>query len=95
MQLEYLEYATLYVNSINPDPATKDILARWTDVLKLESDPMQLGRELDWVTKRELIDNLDRRRGRSGRRIPSRGILLSWATNHQNFRVSRWRSHEV
>ena len=30
--------------------------------------------------------------GRSGRRIPSRGILLSWATNHRNFRVSRWRS---
>ncbi len=27
----------------------------------------------------------DRRRGRSGRHIPSRGILLSWATNHQNF----------
>ena len=26
------------------------------------------------------------RRGRSGRRIPSGGILLSWATNHQNFR---------
>src|SRR5437016_2538821 len=58
IQLEYLEYATLYVNSINPDPATKDILARWTDVLtKLESDPTQLSRELDWVIKRELIDN--------------------------------------
>jgi len=58
IQLEYLECATLYVNSINPDPATKDVLARWTDVLtKLESDPMQLSRELDWVIKRELIDN--------------------------------------
>ncbi len=58
IQLEYLEYATLYVNSINPDPATKDILARWTDVLtKLESDPTQLSRELDWVIKRDLIDN--------------------------------------
>ncbi len=33
IQLEYLECATLYVNSIPPDPATKDILARWTDVL--------------------------------------------------------------
>src|SRR2546430_1476658 len=50
MQLEYLEYATRYVDSISPDPATKDVLARWTDVLtKLETDPMQLGRELDWV----------------------------------------------
>src|SRR2546421_210608 len=45
MQLEYLEYATRYVDSISPDPATKDVLARWTDVLtKLETDPMQLGR---------------------------------------------------
>jgi proteasome accessory factor A len=58
MQLEYLEYATRYVDSINADTTTKDVLARWTDVLtKLESDPMQLGRELDWVIKRQLIDN--------------------------------------
>src|SRR6059036_4167127 len=28
MQLEYLEYATRYVDSISPDPATKDVLAR-------------------------------------------------------------------
>src|SRR5438132_6781655 len=58
MQLEYLEYATRYVDSISPDPATKDVLARWTDVLgKLETDPMQLSRELDWVIKRQLIEN--------------------------------------
>src|SRR5438034_172981 len=58
MQLEYLEYATRYVGSISPDPATKDVLARWTDVLgKLETDPMQLSRELDWVIKRQLIEN--------------------------------------
>jgi hypothetical protein len=25
MQLEYLEYATRYVDSISPDPATKDV----------------------------------------------------------------------
>src|SRR5437879_13371005 len=58
MQVEYLWYATRYVDSISPDPATKDVLARWTDVLtKLETDPMQLGRELDWVIKRQLIEN--------------------------------------
>src|SRR5256886_17404564 len=58
MQFEYLEYATRYVDSISGDATTKDVLARWTDVLtKLESDPMQLSRELDWVIKRELIDN--------------------------------------
>src|SRR5439155_24538834 len=57
MQLEYLEYATRYVDSISPDPATKDVLARWTDVLgKLEADPMQLSRELDWVIKRQLSE---------------------------------------
>src|SRR2546426_12783890 len=39
IQLEYLECATRYVDSISPDPATKDVLARWADVLtKLESD---------------------------------------------------------
>src|SRR4030095_11801259 len=58
MQLEYLEYATRYVNSINADSTTKDVLARWTDVLtKLESDPMQLSRELDWVIKRQPMEN--------------------------------------
>jgi len=64
MQLEYLEYATRYVDSISPDPATKDVLARWTDVLmKLESDPMQLSRELDWVIKKAWIDQfMDRHR---------------------------------
>ena len=36
-----------------PTATTRDVLARWTDVLeKLESDPMQLSRELDWVIKR-------------------------------------------
>ena len=51
-------------NSISPDPATKDVLARWTDVLtKLESDPMQLSRELDWVIKKAWIDKfMDRDR---------------------------------
>jgi proteasome accessory factor A len=64
MQLEYLEYATRYVDSISPDPGTKDVLARWTDVLmKLESDPMQLARELDWVIKKTWIDKfMDRHR---------------------------------
>ncbi len=64
MQLEYLEYATRYVDSISPDPATKDVLARWTDVLmKLESDPMDLSRGLDWVIKKAWIDKfMDRHR---------------------------------
>ncbi len=64
LQFEYLEYATRYVDSISPDRATKDVLARWTDVLtKLASDPMQLARELDWVIKKAWIDKfMDRYR---------------------------------
>jgi proteasome accessory factor A len=57
LQLEYLEYATRYVQSIDADEVTRDVLARWTDVLeKLSSDPMQLNRELDWVIKRDLLN---------------------------------------
>src|SRR2546422_4829495 len=75
MQLEYLEYATRYVSSINADPTTKDVLARWTDILtKLESDPMQLSRELDWVIKRQLIDNFMNRHRLSWR--DPKGSLL-------------------
>jgi proteasome accessory factor A len=59
MQMEYLEYATRYVKTIDAaDPTTTDMLARWTDVLeKLESDPMQLSGEIDWVIKREMIES--------------------------------------
>ncbi|MBI4741473.1 MAG: proteasome accessory factor PafA2 family protein, partial [Betaproteobacteria bacterium] len=36
---------------------SKDVVARWTDVLdKLEEDPAQLSRELDWVIKKDLIE---------------------------------------
>lgn len=57
IQLEYLEHVTRYVSAIDADPTTKDVLARWTDVLvKLERDPAQLGRELDWVIKRQWVE---------------------------------------
>jgi proteasome accessory factor A len=57
LQLEYLEYATRYVESISADPATKDVLARWTAILEaLSTDPMQLDRELDWVIKRQWLE---------------------------------------
>src|SRR2546425_2113520 len=58
LQTEYLEHATRYVQSIDADLVTKDVLGRWTRVIEaLHTDPMQLGRELDWVIKRQLIDN--------------------------------------
>jgi proteasome accessory factor A len=56
LQLEYLEHATRYVQSIDADAVTKDVLARWTRVLEaLERDPMELDHEVDWVIKQQMI----------------------------------------
>jgi proteasome accessory factor A len=57
LQMDYLEHALRYLDTIEPDPITKDIVARWQYTLeKLADDPYQLNRELDWVIKRELIE---------------------------------------
>src|SRR4029077_5676072 len=56
LQMEYLEHATRYVQAIDADPITRDVLARWTYVIEqLADDPMQLNREVDWVIKQQLI----------------------------------------
>ena len=48
--------ATRYVQSIDADPVTRDVLARWTYVIEtLADDPMQLEREVDWVIKQRVI----------------------------------------
>ncbi len=58
LQLEYVAHATRYVEETGGDETSKDVLARWTDVLvKLESDPTELDRELDWVIKRQWIES--------------------------------------
>ncbi len=47
----------------NPDPITQDILKRWRTVLdKLEEDPRQLAREIDWIIKREMMESYMRRK---------------------------------
>jgi proteasome accessory factor A len=57
MQWEYLECARQYFEQAESDPITDQILARWEYVLTcLETDPMQLDRELDWVIKKKLIE---------------------------------------
>ena len=57
MQWEYLECAKQYFEQAESDPVTDQIMARWEYVLTcLESDPMQLDRELDWVIKKKLIE---------------------------------------
>jgi proteasome accessory factor A len=54
--MEYLEHATRYVQAIDADPVTRDVLARWTYVIEqLADDPMQLDREVDWVIKQKVV----------------------------------------
>ena len=42
----------------------KDVLNRWENILnRLEEDPLQLSRELDWVIKKELIESYMDKKG--------------------------------
>src|SRR3954449_11357105 len=69
LQMEYLELSQKFVQERygdDVDDVTSDVLTRWESVLsRLEVDPMQCSRELDWVAKLELLegyrsrDNLD------------------------------------
>ena len=63
LQREYLECAKRYFEQEESDPITDQIMARWEYVLTcLETDPMQLDRELDWVIKKKLIETYVARR---------------------------------
>ena len=56
IQKEYLESAHRFYARHELDPVTKEVLIKWEDVLqRLEEDPMQLHREIDWVIKKKLI----------------------------------------
>ena len=71
LQMEYAEQARKYVEDrfgSDADPVTVDVLDRWESVLtRLESDPMSLSRELDWVAKLQILEGYRRpRRARLG-----------------------------
>jgi Pup amidohydrolase len=67
LQLEYLDLAKKYVEDrygADADAQTVDVLARWEDVLnRLESDPMSLADQLDWVAKLKLLEQYRTRDG--------------------------------
>ncbi len=67
LQLEYLDLAKKYVEDrygSDADAQTVDVLARWEDVLnRLETDPMSLSDQLDWVAKLKLIEQYRSRDG--------------------------------
>ncbi|HEX2500904.1 MAG TPA: Pup--protein ligase [Methylomirabilota bacterium] len=58
IQKEYLEACLAYAQHVDADPVTRDILDRWTDMLtRLSTDPAQCDREVDWVVKRQVIED--------------------------------------
>jgi proteasome accessory factor A len=65
--MEYYELARKYTEErygADADPQTRDVLARWEDVLnRLETDPMSLKGQLDWVAKLEVLEGYRRRDG--------------------------------
>jgi proteasome accessory factor A len=67
LQMEYLDQARKYVDDrlgTDADDETREVLARWESVLtRLESDPMQCSRELDWVAKLSLLEGYRSRDG--------------------------------
>ena len=67
LQLAYLEQARKHVEDrlgADADAETLDVLDRWESVLdRLESDPMSLAGELDWVAKLQLLEGFRDREG--------------------------------
>ncbi|GAB2757496.1 depupylase/deamidase Dop [Nocardioides salsibiostraticola] len=67
LQREYLTLARAYVaetQGSDVDHETADVLDRWESVLdRLESDPMSLADELDWVAKLKLLEQYRTRDG--------------------------------
>jgi proteasome accessory factor A len=64
IQRAYLDRAQDYLGTQGYDPTFEDVLSKWADVLdRLESDPMQLSREVDWVSKKLLIQSFVDKKG--------------------------------
>jgi proteasome accessory factor A len=64
IQKEYLELALRYTAGRSIDPMINDLLAKWQDVLeRLERDPMELSREIDWIIKLAMVESFMERKG--------------------------------
>ena len=56
LQWEYFEHAKKYVDREDDAPENQEVLTRWEAVLSaLETEPLSLHRELDWVAKYRLL----------------------------------------
>ncbi|MFT5441790.1 MAG: proteasome accessory factor PafA2 [Myxococcota bacterium] len=64
LQAEYLEAALKYTASRDVDPIVKDVIEKWQYVIEaLGRDPMELTREIDWISKKALIESFMDRKG--------------------------------
>ncbi|HSK97069.1 MAG TPA: Pup--protein ligase [Euzebyales bacterium] len=62
IQRTYLERVARYLQHSGSDPYTDHVLAEWARVLDtLETDPLKLSRECDWVAKYHLVEDYRRR----------------------------------
>lgn len=57
LQWEYLRWAQKYLSVQEVDPVTQEVMNRWEQTLAaLETDPMILDRQLDWVAKLSMLE---------------------------------------
>lgn len=64
IQRTYLDRAQDYMATQPYDPVFDDVLRRWASVLdRLEEEPLQLYREIDWVAKKLLIQSYVDKKG--------------------------------
>jgi proteasome accessory factor A len=77
MQKEYLELAHRYYSTRPVSPMAADILQKWEFVLtKLEEEPMQLHRHIDWITKMHLLKSYGERSKQSAETSSDRMLML-------------------
>lgn len=64
IQLTFLEHAQRYFEQHAQTEAEKEVMQAWKEtLLGLRQEPLQLLGKLDWITKRQVIDELLRRNG--------------------------------
>ncbi len=64
IQSEYLQRALRYADNHDLSPQEKQALDMWEHVMAgIEDDPLTMGREIDWVTKYNLIERYRARHG--------------------------------
>lgn len=83
LQLEYLDQARKFVEDrygADTDSDTREVLQRWESVLtRLEVDPRDCARELDWVAKLSLLEGYRDREGLDWSAPKLALVDLQWA----------------